>query len=84
VARGAKDCPFCGCRAKVWTRISHDMRVDKDVERTTVLCTACGCRTQAFRRPEDAIEAWNRRTGGVRAAGRRPWWRRILGRILGV
>lgn len=79
MARRAEDCPFCGGRAKVWTRTSFDYRVSKETRRTTVLCTSCGCRTQAFARPADAIESWNRRCAAAEAAGHRPWWRRIMG-----
>lgn len=79
MARRAKDCPFCGGHAKVWTRTSFDYRVSKETERTTVLCAVCGCRTQAFARPGDAIASWNRRCAVAEAAGHRPWWRRIMG-----
>ena len=45
MARRADDCPFCGGHAKVWTRTSFDYRVNKETERTTVLCTVCGMLT---------------------------------------
>jgi Lar family restriction alleviation protein len=74
-----RDCPFCGAEARVWTRTSFDRRVQKETTRTTVLCSECGCRTEAQARPRDAIALWNRRVGPEESA-RRSWWARILGR----
>lgn len=75
----AIDCPFCGSPAKVWTRISRDMRVNRDMERTTVLCTACGCRTLAFVDRDEAIAAWNRRYNPERKSAPKPrsWRHRV-------
>ena len=87
-----KRCPFCGCDARVWTRVSFDRRVRRSIERTTVLCTACGCRTQAFEKPHEAISAWNQRCGRgqamggemARGSGIWSWLARICRKILGV
>lgn len=51
-----KPCPFCGGEAKL--DIFADMYV--------VHCKnyGCQCQTTAHCRKEDAVEAWNRRTGG--------------------
>ena len=75
MARRIRNCPHCGGSAKLWTRVSFDRRVNKETERSTVLCSNCGCRTIAYARPEDAVDAWNRRYA---PNGRKSWWRRLL------
>ena len=77
MGRRLRNCPHCGAPAKLWTRVSFDRRVNKETKRSTVLCTSCGCRTVAYARPEDAIDAWNRRYDP--RGRRRSWWRRLLG-----
>ena len=77
-----KECPFCGGEGKIWTRMSFDRRMHCSIERTTVLCDDCGCRTQAYTREEDAVKAWNRRcrkSAADEAPRRRQWFLRILG-----
>lgn len=52
-----KPCPFCGCKARVLT--TSDFYYE-------VLCLNLECKinpaTRFYKKEEEAIEAWNRRT----------------------
>lgn len=77
----AKRCPFCNGEGKIWTRMSFDRRMHCSIERTTVLCDDCGCRTQAYTNAGDALAAWNRRSAKPcvgKANVKSPWFIRPL------
>ena len=54
-----KPCPFCGAEGKLIRHIYHKLNDTFGVE-----CLGCKAQTwQFFSDREDAIEAWNRRSG---------------------
>ena len=55
--RDLKPCPFCG--NKCWV-----MMCERLGKRYTVHCGNCGNGTGHWLNKQDAIAAWNRRTGG--------------------
>lgn len=56
---GLKGCPFCGGRAHLYA-YGH-----RDGERFRVTCGTCSAEvdTGAFKTPDEARDAWNRRDG---------------------
>jgi len=54
-----KPCPFCGAEGKLKRHIYHELD-----DTFGVICSACEAQTsQFFIERDDAIEAWNRRSG---------------------
>jgi len=47
-----KECPFCGC----------DGLLDQTSNSYSVLCSGCGCETDGYIYPVEAVSAWNKRT----------------------
>jgi Lar family restriction alleviation protein len=58
-----KPCPFCGSEANEYelSERSIDCFDALWLYKFTVICEKCGCRTDKFNQPAEAIEAWNRR-----------------------
>ena len=55
-----KLCPFCGSTD---TLLFHDTGCPSETHgQYEVYCSSCGCSTKFFDAPEEALEAWNRRT----------------------
>lgn len=66
-----KPCPFCGSDDLVMSsREAYAFMAGKRMEFYRVKCDTCGAMVDNdFKRPEDAIKAWNRRAGEVEKVG---------------
>lgn len=66
-----KPCPFCGSDDLVMSgREVYAFMTGKRLEFYRVKCDTCGAMVDNdFKRPEDAIKAWNRRAGEVEKVG---------------
>ena len=66
-----KPCPFCGSDDLVMSgREEYAFMTGKRMEFYRVKCDTCGAMVDNdFKRPEDAIKAWNGRAGEVEKVG---------------